>query len=507
MSPHARNVLIVLLSPVPAQAVGSIFNTWYNISLIKPLLAGEQESRFWVIVTSYNLIVYPLAIYFWYSCFRPIQKVLDETEGEKPVASDLVAVAQRRSVHLPWIVAGIAIVAWLFCIPVFLIAMAWTDMPLNRLVSFHLALSFFVAGLMATSQGMFAVELTTQRYLFPVLFKDISPTELRHIRTPTLKERGAIWTVAAIICPIAALTLLAMVPDAMQRNPALIAYVGIVAMIFGIVSATLIGQWISEPVTHLRKAAVAVHDGDLSTRINLVRADDFGPMISEFNRMVHGLGERQKILETFGRHVGQRAAVQILERDGQLGGTEREVSVMFADIRGFTSFSENRNAEEVVTTLNAFFSEMVDVIESHGGMVNKFLGDGLMALYGADRDTSSHASDAVESGVEMLNRLRNLNATIDHSIQIGIGIHSGSAIVGSIGSARRLEYTAIGDTVNVASRIETLTKQLEVALLISEATKQKLARTWESRLIPHANQTVKGREARVGVYSVGPYTD
>ncbi|MCA9211707.1 MAG: adenylate/guanylate cyclase domain-containing protein [Planctomycetales bacterium] len=505
MPPTSRNLLYVLLAPVPAQVIGSIFNTWYNISLIEPLLEGQQEARFWTIVTVYNLVVYPLAIYLWYRSFLPIRSVfsiLSSACDNETVPAELLLTAQRRSIYLPWIMASIAIIAWFACVPAFLIAMSWTDTPLNRLVSFHLALSFFVAGIMATSQGMFAVELSVQRFIFPHLFKNSSPSDLEHVRVATLKERGAIWTVAAIICPIGALTLLAMVPDAMQRNPALIAYVGIVAMVFGLSSATLIGRWLSEPIRHLKTAAARVHDGNLETRISLVRADEFGPMISEFNHMVRGLGERQRILETFGQHVGHKAATQILARDDKLGGTEREITVMFTDIRGFTAYSESRVAAEVVDTLNRFFSAMVDAIERHGGMVNKFLGDGLMALFGADRDASDHAIDALSAAAEMLVELETLNETLDPPVRIGVGIHSGKAIVGSIGSTKRREYTAIGDTVNVASRIESMTKRLDVPLLISESVHTKLPVEWQQKLKSHDRQAIVGRTTEIAVYSM-----
>jgi class 3 adenylate cyclase/L-ascorbate metabolism protein UlaG (beta-lactamase superfamily) len=216
------------------------------------------------------------------------------------------------------------------------------------------------------------------------------------------------------------------------------------------------------------------------------------------------LQEKERLRQTFGLHVGRQAAEQILARDPGLGGVEEVITVMFVDIRAFTARAAASSPREVVQLLNEFLRVMVQVVEEqHGGMINKFLGDGFMALFGVG-NSDAHADNALAAARDMLRALTNLNEVLERdggkSIAIGVGIHSGGAIVGSIGSPQRLEFTAIGDTVNLASRMETLTKQIGVPVLMTEATRLLLRDT--AGLEKHPPQAVKGIEEPVSVFSV-----
>lgn len=203
--------------------------------------------------------------------------------------------------------------------------------------------------------------------------------------------------------------------------------------------------------------------------------------------------EERKRLEysrrTLGVHVGHKVAKQILTRDPGVGGTEQEISVMFVDIRSFTARSANLKPDDAVNLLNQFLHAMVEVVEGkHGGMINKFLGDGFMALFGVDSDEHNHADKALAAGCDLERRLERLNLDLatrgEEPIRIGIGINTGRAIVGSIGSSERMEFTVIGNTVNVASRIEALNKRVRTSLLISKATRDALRRQISLRALP-----------------------
>jgi adenylate cyclase len=176
----------------------------------------------------------------------------------------------------------------------------------------------------------------------------------------------------------------------------------------------------------------------------------------------------------YGRFMPEYVVKQLLEDPDsfKLGGANQMITVLFADIRGFTAFSENENPEKVVGLLNQYFSAMSEVIFDHGGTLDKYIGDGLMALFGAPTATPDDARNALNAAVAMQKRLVTLNAELVEqgyaSVAIGIGLHTGVATIGYIGSEKRSEYTAIGDTVNLASRLESNTDGLEI--LISEAT-------------------------------------
>ncbi|MCA1991706.1 MAG: adenylate/guanylate cyclase domain-containing protein, partial [Coleofasciculus sp. S288] len=226
----------------------------------------------------------------------------------------------------------------------------------------------------------------------------------------------------------------------------------------------------------------------------------------EFNHLVGELQEKQHLQETFGRHVGQKAAQQILQRDPNLGGIEQEITVIFADLRNFTARAAVEPPQKVVALLNLFLTEMVEIVEQHEGMVNKFLGDGFMALFGVGEQHVNHAALAVAAAQEMLVRLDHINHYLttqgQSPLAMGIGIHTGRAVVGSIGSSQRLEYTAIGDTVNIASRVESLTKLLGEPLLLTAATRATLPPSFVTEPLPP--QWVKGQPQRLSVYRVQP---
>jgi adenylate cyclase len=266
----------------------------------------------------------------------------------------------------------------------------------------------------------------------------------------------------------------------------------------------MIGRLVSEPIDQLRSAAQSVSEGRLDSDVHLPRADEFGLLIAEFNHMLHELREKERLRRTFGLHVGRKTADQILARDPGLSGVEQLITIMFVDIRSFTRRTASLPPGETVRMLNEFLRVMVSVVETrHNGIINKFLGDGFMALFGIGVDAANHADEALATGRDMLSVLDELNTRLlrenREPIAIGIGIHTGPAIVGSIGSPERLEFTAIGSAVNIASRIEGLTKTVDRSLLLTEATaKHLLDKTALENLPP---QTVPGVEKPIQIYS------
>jgi adenylate cyclase len=204
---------------------------------------------------------------------------------------------------------------------------------------------------------------------------------------------------------------------------------------------------------------------------------------------------KREAVAQFSRFVNPHVVQQLIERGGIEGaGQTREVTLLFSDIRGFTTLSESRRPEEVVDLLNRYFSMQVDVVFRHGGSLDKFIGDCIMALWGAPLDDAEHARHAVACALDMADTLqafkRELGAE-QSDFDVGIGLHSGPAVVGFIGSERRREYTAIGDTVNLASRIEGLTKEAKRRILVSRETMERCGDAFD--FVSCGTFAVKGR--------------
>lgn len=493
-----RRLLLVCCAPLTAQLAGSVFNIWYNLSQIQPLLTPAQLAVFVHTIGVYNAVVYPVALGYWvwvvFSLWGPCQQVQHD---EKQFSEATLLRARQRAINLPWWWMAFAGGGWLLCIPVFLLTLQQAPGRLDPRVLIDLPVSLLVSALITITLCFFTIELLSQRLLYPMLFGKVRPTQTPGAFPLTLRWRGVMLAFCAGVCPITALLLLRVAPHPCgTQTLGFEMAVGGLGIVFGLIGAGMLGQLVVEPVEALQREAQAVAAGVLTSRITLLRADEFGHLIDEFNYLVDELQEKQRLQETFGRHVGQKAAQQILQRDPKLGGIEQEVTVLFADLRNFTARSAIAPPQQIVTLLNVFFTEMVEIVEQrHEGMVNKFLGDGFMALFGVEEPSINHAALAVMAAQDMLSSLQQINRDLEAQGQpplaMGIGIHSGRAVVGSIGSSQRLEYTAIGDTVNVAARVEALTKELHEPLLVTAATCAALPTTILTQ--PLGPQWVKGQ--------------
>jgi class 3 adenylate cyclase len=258
------------------------------------------------------------------------------------------------------------------------------------------------------------------------------------------------------------------------------------------------------PIRDLATATVRVRAGDYSQRLPVVQDDDLGALAASFNRMQAGLAERQRLQAAFGTYVDPALAARLLDQgDDVFTGERREVSVMFVDIRDFTPFAEANTAEDTVARLNALFEIVVPAVVDAGGHVNKFLGDGALAVFGAPNDLADHADAAVTAAVLIHRRVAE---RFGGELRIGIGINTGKVIAGTIGGAGKLEFTLIGDTVNVAARVEQLTKTTDDAILLTQQCVDALP-SRPLGLIDRGFHALKGKSASVQIFGLDPRAD
>jgi len=267
-----------------------------------------------------------------------------------------------------------------------------------------------------------------------------------------------------------------------------------------------VARSVLQPVDNLLEVTEAVKAGDLDARVPITSGDELGQLAGSFNEMLEGLSEREALREAFGAYVDPDVAERVLEEGELIEGQEREVTVLILDVCDFTEFAQRSSARETVAFLNDLFGIAVPCVTRHGGHANKFLGDGLLAVFGAPERLDDHADRAVAAAQEIAERLgekvreRTKKVRTRTITGFGIGINSGPVVVGSVGGGGRLEFAVIGDPVNVAARVEHLTRETGDTILISEAARGLLRRP-DLELEPRGEFALKGVSEPVPIYA------
>jgi len=242
-----------------------------------------------------------------------------------------------------------------------------------------------------------------------------------------------------------------------------------------VIAAVVIARGVTQPVLELARGARRIADGDYAGRMDISGRDEISALAVSFNEMAAGLQDRERVRGLLGKVVSPAIAEELLRRPISLGGEEREVSVLFADIRGFTARCEGIAPAAVLTLLNRYLTRVTEAIEAEGGVVDKYIGDAVMALFGAPLAHADHAARAVRGALGIQAAVAGLNTELaaegQAPVAVGVGINTAVVVAGNMGSASRMNYTVIGDGVNIASRVEGLCPFYGVGILTSDATR------------------------------------
>jgi adenylate cyclase len=286
------------------------------------------------------------------------------------------------------------------------------------------------------------------------------------------------------------------------RNQALLIMLGMVAV--GVVGAMGLATVLSRPIFRLVEGTRAIADGDLGVTLRVASRDELGVLTESFNRMARHLREKEMIKRAFSRYVAREVVEEILKDPEHLilSGERREVTVLFCDMRGFTPLSERLSPEEVVLLLNDFYTLTIETTFKHDGTLDKFMGDAVMAIFGAPIRHADHSVRAVLTAVDMREGMVALNERRRREgkepIGIGIGVSAGEAVAGTVGTEDRMEYTVVGDSVNLAARLQANAGVGQI--LISQPTWERVKEAVEARRLGPLK--VKGKEEEVEVYEV-----
>jgi class 3 adenylate cyclase len=305
------------------------------------------------------------------------------------------------------------------------------------------------------------------------------------------------------------LDLRVLVDPVVKSNTRQLTAVATAITCLGVAAGIVFVALLVGPLRRLRVGVERLAAGDVTVRVPPSSRDEVGQLTRAFNEMGDSLLQKQRIQSAFGRYVDDYVLAQLLEgpEGDDRAGIEREVTVLFADIRGFTRLSEGMEAQGVVALLNEIFQLITGRILERGGTIDKFMGDSVMAYFGAPIPYPDHAQRAVSAAVDIARAIADRNKCARHPapgsptappVEIGIGVHTGVVVVGNIGSDRRTDFTAVGDAVNVAHRLEKLARPGEI--LVSEVVQRRVRA--DARLRFEGERQLSGREESVHVYSV-----
>jgi len=274
-----------------------------------------------------------------------------------------------------------------------------------------------------------------------------------------------------------------------------------VGLLLSVLMAVMIARSATKPVLELARSAQRIREGDYEQRVEVAQRDELGKLADSFNEMAVGLAEKERVRNLLGKVVSPEIAEELLSKEIELGGEERVITVLFSDARNFTSLCEGRAPRDILSLLNRYLTEITGIIEEHGGVVDKYIGDAVMALFGAPLQRPDSASQAVAAALGMDAALQGVNACFRAEgipeLGVGIGLNTGLVVAGNMGSELRLNYTVIGDGVNLASRLEGLTKHYGVTVVVSTSTRDA-APEFLYRDLDQVR--VKGKQEAVGLF-------
>lgn len=445
----------------------------------------------------------------------PVRRCLEDTENR----AALMEKARQRVINLPFIIVPVNIGLWCI-IPTTLFFIMFRTGAMDGITAITFSLRSVMVGLVSSAIIFFSLEAHARKKLIPVLFPEGRLSEVGETRRLHISLRIRAFFRMGTLLPMAhiLLTLFVLYLQVEDNPMSVREYAGsvllfslVVFLVFFIGSSVLVrlvSRSISNPLTAMLGAMKAVGDGNYQTRVQVESNDEIGILGDAFNRMIQGLKDRKKVRDAFGRYVDPRIRDEILSGAIPLDGEYKDVTVMFADLRDFTPLTAALDPKAVVAMLNAYFREMGKAVKAHNGLILQFLGDEIYAVFGAPATDPDHPVHAVRAALDMEDALARLNREFARqnrpSLSHGIGIHTGRVLAANIGSPDRLSYLLVGETVNLASRLQAMTRDMDVDIILSDHTASMLPGTMSGiGLTPFPDPVyVKGLDRPVGVHTL-----
>jgi len=480
---------------------------------VKALPLGRQLRGVFNLAFLLLLSCLPLLLLIRYF-LSPLYEYFAQPETGRE-SGDLLEKARRRLINFPFIMIPVNLGLWIL-LPASLFYAAFETGRLDQRTAVILAVRAVMVGFISAGIMSLWLESYARRRLVPLLFPQGRLAEIKGAARYSISRRIRLFYRLGGLVPLAILvvTLLTLqwqldtlsLSAREYGNGILIFCLVLFAVFFVTLSLLnkLINRSIVGPVENILSAVTRIKEGSLQARVRVVSNDEIGVLGDATNEMIQGLRERELIKDAFGKYVTPEIRDEILSGRIPLDGELKEVTVLFSDLRDFTPLVASTQPKEVVRIINGYFEEMAQAIHAHGGLVLQFIGDEIEAVFGAPLELEDHPAAAARAALEMRQRLARYNDRLREQgwadLRHGIGLHTGQVLAANIGSRERLSYALVGDTVNLASRLQGLSKELGRDIILSPATRSALGT--EFRCESLAAVPVKGRAGSIEVFAL-----
>ena len=512
----------IVLMPVINMA-GAVTTFVYFYFILPPVT--EEKQLPW----EYSVLFFMggslvLFLFFIFLKRGSLRELFDVAEGRTDIASlephDRIY-HQRAAMQLPLTLTTVTFGVWTLAGFIFgfldpVIASHLFDVPMQNLV---LCLRQFfgitILGGGVTCIVQFFVLESVWRESLPLFFPDGKLNQINHVFRISVQKRFLLGVlgIAFIPLPVLATTISSAIhqihmADAVTRTLIMnslfweLLFISLDSIAIACILAYLLARSVSVPLKQIRTAIQSVENSNLDTRVPILSNDELGEVAEGMNRMIDSLRESRRAEEAFGRYMGNEIRDAILSGDVSLKGEMKRATLLFCDLRNFTGMVETTHPRQVVQILNQYFTEMTRAITDHQGLVLQYVGDEIEAVFGIPVAMDDHPEKAVQAALSMRAGLEALNRTLLEQgyapLAHGIGIHSGAVLAGNIGSPEKMSYALVGDTVNTASRLEGLTKDYEVDIIMSQTTYNLLTGNYSTEQLPPVR--IKGKKEGLMIY-------
>jgi adenylate cyclase len=459
-------------------------------------------------------ILVPLVVIISF-ILRPVSQCVRMWRKEEAPPEHLLDRARRRLLNVPFLIIPTHLFLWI-TLPAFFFGYGYLVGNIDAHSALVLWIRTAMIGMIAAAFAFFSTETHARDTLIPLFFPRGRLGDQKGAARLLISKRiRAVYRLSGLI-PLAFLvvTLITLAREVHRFNidvhtfaSGLVRFSLVLFFIFFVFAGVLnrlVSRSIVDPLEDMIRAMKRVREGDYGARVRVVANDEIGTLGDSANTMIEGLAEREIIRSTFGKYVAPEVRDEILSGRIPLEGELREATVLFADLRDFTPFVESMPPKEAVKIINGYFQAMAGAIQRNNGLILQFIGDEIEAVFGVPLPLEDHPAAAARAALEMRRELEKFNTTIaqkgGNPVRHGIGVNTGVVLAANIGSPDRLAYSLVGDTVNVASRIQDLTKDFDCDILLSETTRHRLGQGFVVKEFTPTR--VKGKQAPLTLYAL-----